>query len=105
MNIAMLADAALPQCGAGSCPPHAIIALAGAVVIGFAAGFLFGRRCKCDKKGGAPKKPQQSQPGIVIMLTTRMTLQWECMKQKPMIMRKAMIHMRKHLRLIIAQAM
>ena len=62
MNIAMLADAALPQCGAGSCPPHAIIALAGAVVIGFAAGFLFGRRCKCDKKGGAPKKPQQSQP-------------------------------------------
>ena len=40
------------------CPPHAIAALAGALVVGFLIGFLVGRRGAA--KGGA-KKPQQPQ--------------------------------------------
>ena len=61
MNLALLADAAVPQCATGSCPPHAIVALAGAVAVGFVAGFLLGRRGKCCKKGPSAKK-QQAQP-------------------------------------------
>ena len=59
MNLALLADAAGPQCTAGSCPPHAIIALVGAVAVGFVAGFLVGRRGK-GKNGD--KKQQPAQP-------------------------------------------
>ena len=40
------------------CPPHAIAALAGALVVGFLIGFFVGRRGAA--KGGA-KKPQQQQ--------------------------------------------
>ena len=62
MNLAILADAALPQCGAGSCPPHAIVALVGAVAVGFVTGFLVGRRGKSGKKGAAAKKQQPRRP-------------------------------------------
>ena len=58
INLALLADAAVPQCAAGSCPPHAIVALVGAVAIGFVAGFLLGRRGKADKKDESSKKQQ-----------------------------------------------
>ena len=58
MNIAMLADAAVP---ARSCPPHALVALLLAVVVGFLIGFFVGRKGKAAKKGQPPKK-QQAQP-------------------------------------------
>ena len=61
IDIALLADAAVPTCGAGSCPPHAIVALAGAVAVGFIAGFFTGRRgMSAGKKGAASKKQAQA---------------------------------------------
>ena len=62
INLALLADAAVPPCAAGSCPPHAIVALVGAVAVGFVAGFLAGRRGKAGKKGASPRKQQPAQP-------------------------------------------
>ena len=59
INLALLADAAVPPCAAGSCPPHAIVALAGAVAVGFVAGFLVGRRGKGGAKAAAKKQPPQ----------------------------------------------
>ena len=59
IELSMFADAAVP---ASSCPPHAIVALAGALAGGFIAGFFVGRRgkaaCAC-KKGTAKKQPTQ----------------------------------------------
>ena len=43
---------------AKSCPPHAIMALAGALIVGYAVGFAVGRRSKCCKGGTAQKKRQ-----------------------------------------------
>ena len=63
--ILFAADAANKTCTTGGCPfsgckcpPHAIIALVGALVVGYIIGFLVGRR-KAAK--GAAKKPQQAQ--------------------------------------------
>ena len=58
INLALLADAALPSATSGSCPPHAIAALLAAAGIGFVAGLFVGRRGKAGKKGSTPKKPQ-----------------------------------------------
>lgn len=48
------------ECSKCACPPHAIAALVGAVVVGFVVGFLCGRRgkkaCACK---GQQKKSQQ----------------------------------------------
>ena len=60
MNMMMLAAAAAggTSCPSCACPPHAIAAVAGALVIGGAIGFWLGRRgggkCACAKgdKGG-----------------------------------------------------
>ena len=62
INLALLADAAVPQCAAGSCPPHAIVALVGAVAVGFVAGFLVGRHGK--GKNGAAKKQQPARRAV-----------------------------------------
>ena len=65
INLALLADAAVPQCAAGSCPPHAIVALVGAVAVGFVAGFLVGRRGKGGKNGAAKKQqPAQARRAV-----------------------------------------
>ena len=45
-------------CPFGKCPPHAIVAVAGALIVGYVIGFLVGRRSAA--KGGA-KKPSQPQ--------------------------------------------
>ncbi len=45
-------------CPLGKCPPHAIAAVAGALIVGYVIGFLVGRRSAA--KGGA-KKPSQPQ--------------------------------------------
>ena len=62
IELSMFADAAVPAISSGSCPPHAIVALAGALAGGFIAGFFVGRRgkaaCAC-KKGAAKKQPAQ----------------------------------------------
>ena len=59
MNLTLLADAAVPPCGAGSCPPHAIVALLVAVGVGFLVGFFVGRRgTACKKSSAAKKQPQ-----------------------------------------------
>ena len=58
MNLALLADAAVPS---SSCPPHAIVALVGAVAVGFVAGFLMGRRGNTDKAAAGSKKQQPAQ--------------------------------------------
>ena len=58
----LFAAAAQGADACSKCPPHAIAALAGALVVGCVIGFVVGRRsggghaCKCGKK------PQQSQP-------------------------------------------
>jgi len=73
MNMMMLAAAATgaQACTKCSCPPHAIAALAGALVIGGAIGFFLGRRgtkkCACANKGAksgnrAPREPRTSTP-------------------------------------------
>ena len=53
IELSMFADAAVPAVSSGSCPPHAIVALAGALAGGFIAGFFVGRRgktaCACKK--------------------------------------------------------
>jgi len=47
---------------AKSCPPtHAIVAMAGSALIGFAAGFLVGRRGKSAAKKGATQRKQSAQ--------------------------------------------
>ena len=65
IELSMFADAAAPAISSGSCPPHAIVALAGALAGGFIAGFFVGRRgkaaCAC-KKGAAAKKQSSQQP-------------------------------------------
>ena len=58
INLALLADAAVPPGASGSCPPHAIVALLVAVGIGFIVGLFVGRRGNAGKKGGSSKKPQ-----------------------------------------------
>ena len=62
IELSMFADAAVPAISSGSCPPHAIVALAGALAGGFIAGFFVGRRgkaaCAC-KKGADKKQPAQ----------------------------------------------
>lgn len=64
MSSLMLVAAAAAQsctsggCPFGKCPPHAIVALAAALVVGYVIGFLVGRRKAA--KGGV-KKPQQAQ--------------------------------------------
>ena len=57
MNTILLGAA---EC-AKSCPPHAIVAMAGTAVVGFIAGFLVGRGGKKSKKEPASKM-QSSQP-------------------------------------------
>ena len=61
IELSMFADAAVP---ASSCPPHAIVALAGALAGGFIAGFFVGRRGKaaCACKKGTAKKQAAQQP-------------------------------------------
>ena len=65
IELSMFADAAAPAISSGSCPTHAIVALAGALAGGFIAGFFVGRRgkaaCAC-KKGAAAKKQSSQQP-------------------------------------------
>ena len=46
-------------CPLGKCPPHAVAALAGALVVGYVIGFLVGRRAAA--KNGAKKNPQPQQ--------------------------------------------
>lgn len=58
MNLAMLADAAVPK---SPCPPHAIAAILVAIGVGFLIGFFVGRRGKACTKGQTAKK-QQPQP-------------------------------------------
>ena len=46
-------------CPLGKCPPHAIAAVAGALIVGYVIGFLVGRRASA--KGDAKKSPQPQQ--------------------------------------------
>ncbi len=46
-------------CPFGKCPPHAIAAVAGALIVGYVIGFLVGRRASA--KGDAKKSPQPQQ--------------------------------------------
>ena len=46
-------------CPFGKCPPHAIAAVAGALIVGYVIGFLMGRRAAA--KGDAKKAPQPQQ--------------------------------------------
>lgn len=65
MSIALLAQAAeTAACCASKCPPHAAAALAGAVAIGFAAGWFAGRKgrkCGCAHKSEG--KQQRHEDG------------------------------------------
>lgn len=68
MNLTMLAAAAT-TCTKCSCPPHAIAAVAGALVVGGLIGYFVGRRgktCggkgKCAKKDRAVREPRTATP-------------------------------------------
>ena len=69
MNMIMLAQAAAAApaaeaCTKCNCPPHAIAALAGALVVGGLVGFFLGRSCakKCNCKGGKPGNRPVREP-------------------------------------------
>ena len=60
MNLTMLAAAAAGTCTKGCCPPHAIAALGGALVVGVVIGYFLGRRaktCACAGKGAKKERP------------------------------------------------
>ena len=59
-SMMLFAQAAQSSGSCGKCPTHAIVAVVGALVVGYLVGFLMGRRggskCKCAKKAQQPQQ-------------------------------------------------
>ena len=52
-------------CPFGKCPPHAIVAVAGALIVGYVIGFLVGRRSAAMGGAKKPSQPQQKKQAPV----------------------------------------